>query len=133
MPFSRFHRKLTTWLALWAMVLGALMPAVAQAAVAASDRSQWVEVCSASGMVWLKADPDNTTLDAASEPAKSMADMGNHCPWCGFHAPLIGLLPASVAVLPLMATAQAAPKPPEALFTGKLQHIAQARAPPLAS
>jgi hypothetical protein len=60
-----------------AMLLGALAPAVAQAVVASQGGVGWVQVCSASGMVWVKS--DGLEDPAASKP---MADASRHCPWC---------------------------------------------------
>jgi hypothetical protein len=90
MPFTRARRRLTTWLALLAMVLGALAPTVAQAVVAASDRAEWIEVCGASGMVWVQVEAEDGSL--ATHPGQgSMADGSQHCPWCSLHGGAAGL------------------------------------------
>lgn len=89
MPFSRVHRRLTAWLALSAMLLGAVSPAVAQVLVAfSSDRIQWVEVCSASGMVWVKADAGSVANapQAGNEGQRPVDHAAStHCPWCRLH------------------------------------------------
>ena len=61
MGFYCVHRRLAAWLAMLAMVMGALSPTLAHAWVAASGDEQWIEVCSASGMVWLKTDGSDAT------------------------------------------------------------------------
>jgi len=94
MPISRFTRRFAAWLAMFAMLLGALAPAVAQAVVASKGGDGWVQVCSASGMVWVKS-------DGLEDPAagKPMADASRHCPWCSLQGSA-GLPPE-----PLMAVA----------------------------
>jgi hypothetical protein len=86
MPFARVQRRLSAWLAMLALGLAALAPTLAQAVVASSDRSDWVQVCSATGMVWVQA--DHAAGDTQSAPA---ADMGMQCPWCSLHSPATGL------------------------------------------
>ncbi len=77
MPFSRATRRIAAWLAMLAVLLGALAPGVAQALVAAQGGSGWMQVCSASGMVWVQS-------DAVDDPAagKPLTDASRHCPWC---------------------------------------------------
>jgi hypothetical protein len=133
MSFFRLHRTFTTWLAMWAMVLGALMPTMAQAMVAATDRGQWVEVCSASGMVWLKADAASATDEIPAEPVQSMADMGKHCLWCAFHGSMVGLLPVELPALPSVTAAKALPEATNRVVISRVPYGAQARAPPFAS
>lgn len=128
MPFTRVQRRFTAWLAMLALVLAALLPTLAQAAVAGSDRSDWMQICSASGMVWIQIEP--AAADTESAP---VADMGMQCPWCSLHSPVTGLPPAlasgftvaaSTSLLgPLMPAA-----PPVGVWTA-----APARAPPLTS
>lgn len=90
MPLSRVTRRFAAWLAMLAMLLGALAPAVAQAVVASQGGPGWVQVCSASGMVWVRA-------DGLEDPAagKPMADASRHCPWCSLQG-AAGLPPERV-------------------------------------
>lgn len=128
MPFTRVHRRFTAWLAMLALVLAALAPTLAQAVVAGSDRSDWVQICSATGMVWVQA--DQAAGDMESAP---LADMGMQCPWCSLHSPATGLPPAlgsgvaaaAPASLPQAVTAAA---PPVGVWIA-----APARAPPFIS
>lgn len=128
MPLTRVQRRLTAWLAMLAMVLAALAPTLAQAVVASSDRSDWVQICSATGMVWVQADHAPGDPDGAP-----LADMGMQCPWCSLHSPAAGLPPALVTgaasnlQTPLPGGFMAA-APPLALWIA-----APARAPPFVS
>lgn len=129
MFLSRVHRRFTAWLAMLAMVLGALAPTVAQAVVASSDRAGWVEVCSVSGMIWVQADTGTPSSDSPSAP---VADVSMHCPWCTLHGGAVDLPPVSVLAEPLPRQTE----PPPAFFravtlTGTWA-VAHARAPPLA-
>lgn len=79
MDALRLHRRFAAWLAIWALLVAALWPALVQAAVGGADKSGWIEVCSASGMVWVKA-------NGSSEPQDHSANDGSrHCPWCSLH------------------------------------------------
>lgn len=95
--------RFAAWLAMLAMVLGALAPTVAQAVVAAQGGPGWVQVCSASGMVWVQAD---ALEDAAADVdvGKSMADASRHCPWCPLHG-ASGLPPSPPTLSDLAAPA----------------------------
>lgn len=80
MDAIRLHRRFAAWLAIWALLVAALWPALVQAAVGGADKAGWIEVCSASGMVWVKA-------DGSSEPQDHSAqDASQHCAWCGLHS-----------------------------------------------
>ncbi len=132
MFLTRLHRRLTAWVALFALVLGALAPTVTQAMVAAGDRGDWLEVCSVSGMVWVQADtgevsqqqPDGSAPDSGASP---------HCPWCTLHGGAAGLptaalqpdLPARLTDLP--------PAFYQAPLATTIWAPAQSRAPPFAT
>jgi len=112
------------------MVFGALAPAMAQAMVASSDRAEWVEVCSASGMLWVKADGSGAVDTDMDE---SMADASQRCPWCSLHGTTAGLPP--VVAFTGVQNASSDPVPaflrlsaPSAVWASP-----QARGPPLAS
>ncbi len=124
MDAIRLHRRFAAWLAIWALLVAALWPALVQAAVAGSDKSGWIEVCSASGMVWVKA-------DGSSEPQDHPAsDASSHCNWCSLHgggglpphhAEAVGVT-AGTNEVPAFLTA--APRPAQPLAK-------RSRAPPL--
>ncbi len=127
--FARpLHRRFAAWLALLAVLWGALVPTLAQAAVSASSRQGWVEVCSASGVLWVRVDGG-----AASPTGQSgtMADASAHCPWCPMQG-AAGLPPEPAQVTAVSAQGSV----PIAAFTSArtaaLWSKAQSRAPPTA-
>jgi hypothetical protein len=129
MQLTRTTHRFAAWLAMLAMLLGALAPTVAQAVVASQGGPGWVQVCSASGMAWIQADAiDGDGIGNASE---SMADASRHCPWCNLHG-AVGLPPASAQQPALVHRAE----PPAAPFRSALSAppwpTALSRAPPQA-
>lgn len=135
MSFLCVHRRFTTWLALLAMVMGALAPAAAQAVVASTDRAQWVEVCSASGMLWVKAEGLAAAgADLADhDTGGPLADTRMHCPWCSLHGGAAGLPPAPTALE--LTSPQSEPPPAffHAALLCRVWALAHARAPPSAA
>jgi hypothetical protein len=122
----RLHRRFAAWLAIWALLVAALWPALVQAAVVGTDKSGWIEVCSASGMVWVKADGSSESQDHLAKDAAS------HCNWCQLHSGG-GLPPHHADSVGLIAGTHdipaffiAAPRPAQPLAT-------HSRAPPLAA
>ncbi len=86
---------MTTWLAMLALVMHALAPAMAQAVVTGSGNSDWVEVCSVSGLVWVKTvAPADGSLGKKQGGGHPMADGAMPCPWCSLHGGAAGLPPA---------------------------------------
>jgi hypothetical protein len=127
--FARpLHRRFAAWLALLAVLWGALVPTLAQAAVSASSRQGWVEVCSASGVLWVRVDGG---AESPSGQSGSMADAAAHCPWCLMQG-AAGLPPEPA----LSTTANALGPVPAAAFTSArpaaVWSPAQSRAPPAA-
>ena len=112
------------------MVFGALAPAVAQAMVSSSDRADWVEVCSASGMLWVKADGSGAVDAGMDEP---MSDASQHCPWCNLHGGAAGLPPVAHVVGFLDAPADPVPAFSRPSEPSAVWAAPQARGPPLAS
>jgi Protein of unknown function (DUF2946) len=107
MAFFRLHRRFSAWLAMLALVLGALAPTVAQAMAAGSDDADWQRVCSVSGMVWVKADTGELS-DRQPDGGAPLSDASQHCAWCTLHGGVAGLpaadpvpgLPARLTDLP---------------------------------
>lgn len=130
MSLLRLYRRFGAWLAILAILAGALTPVAAQAMFAGQDRADWMEVCSVSGMVWVKADTGEVS---SQSPDGGMpdGDMVQHCPWCTLHGGVPGLPVAesSAGVMPVM---QAFPL---AFYRvparGTVWAPAQSRAPPL--
>ena len=132
MPFTRARRRFTTWLALLAMVLGALAPTVAQAVVAVSDRAEWIEVCGVSGMVWVRADTGEPAM-AQHDGQAPMSDASQHCPWCSLHGGATGLPPVIALAEPAARQTDLLPIFLRAVPRSGAWAVAHARAPPLAA
>ena len=132
MPFTRATHRFAAWLAMLAMVLGALAPTVAQAVVAAKGGPGWMQVCSASGMVWVQADALEHGADAApGETGKAKADAARHCPLFNLHG-AAGLPPAPLT--PAVLAPPTLPPTPPVQTAAPAVHwpAAPSRAPPLA-
>lgn len=139
MFLARWQRRLTAWIALCAVLLGALAPTLAQAALAAQDKApgHWVQVCNASGVSWVRVEtaPAGQVVDASE--AATQVDLGHrsdgalHCPWCTLQGDAAGLPPADLAWQP-EATARAEP-PARAQRALRAPDVgpAQPRAPPV--
>ncbi len=84
----RAHGRLTTWFAALAILLASLVPSVSHALASASGAG-WIEICTAQGSKWVSAD------QAGSERTPSSAHVADHCPYCSFHTPALGLPPAN--------------------------------------
>jgi len=135
-PGRHPHRKTAAaWLALFAMLAGALLPGLSQALAAARGEA-WSAVCTAQGVRWVMAATADSAVDSA---AGSMADPGapsstvtpEHCPYCtpSGHAP--ALPPAASDALPQ--PPRASPAPALVLHAPRAQFAwrgAQPRAPP---
>jgi len=128
MPALRHHRRLASWIALLALVLGALAPTVSRAmAWAASDTLPFGVVCSADPGAW--APSTGTAEQGAGLHHSSVFE---HCPFCSIHAPDLALPPMAAVTLPLQGLAAAEPdlflRAPRTLHAWA---SAQPRAPPL--
>jgi hypothetical protein len=84
MLLRRLKYRSTVWVALLTLVLVTVLPTAAQALVVVQGNTDWLEVCSVSGMVWVHADtgevrnqqPDGSTTTGEANPS---------CPWCTLH------------------------------------------------
>jgi Protein of unknown function (DUF2946) len=99
MPLLRLHRRFTAWLAMLALVMGALAPTVTQAMVAGGESADWLEICSVSGMAWVKADTGEVR-DRQPDGGAPGGGASQHCAWCTLHGGTAGL-PAVSAVIAL--------------------------------
>ncbi|RZL02223.1 MAG: DUF2946 domain-containing protein [Rubrivivax sp.] len=113
MVFTRLHRRWTAWVAIAAILLGALAPTLSHAVRAWSHAPiTWVEVCSSTGFKLIAvADAQPSNADqAAFKPGAggglpSGEHAGEHCPFCLAHASDAALLPATAPVLALTTAA----------------------------
>ncbi|MCU0931534.1 MAG: DUF2946 family protein [Serpentinimonas sp.] len=124
MTLSARRVRLTAWLCMGLLVLAALFPVLAQAAVRLADAGNWVQVCTQTGMVWVRVDSHEAPdLDAeAAAPACDWCLAGHATPTLPPHGPygLWALTPRFSAVAP------GSPPCPPAQFHA----CGQPRAPP---
>lgn len=73
------------------LVLNALMPLASRSMTAMTDRGDFIEVCTSTGMVRVALEGS-----ADTDPSETMALEG--CPFCLLHNGQIGLPPLSVTV-----------------------------------
>jgi hypothetical protein len=126
MQFSRIGRTVSSWMAILAVLVGALAPTLSHA-LRGDMPDGWVEVCTRLGSKWVSVDVAD---DAAPAPLSAPSAGLEHCAYCTLNT-LDAALPPSSPVLPLL-TLQfevphlflAAPRTPFAW------QAAQARAPP---
>lgn len=87
----RASRTVTTWLAMSAVLLGALLPVFSHAAARANPSSGWLEICTSTGMVWVHA-PSGQLAEAV--PDTSLASAMAGCTWCLLQGGAGGLPPS---------------------------------------
>lgn len=100
-------RQFTAWLAAMAVFCAGLLPLVSQAVVPhLLGNAGMVEVCTVTGMAWVKLDAagqanaTQSAPDGESTPGMSMAN----CDWCALHLPHLAVPPAPMALaLPALA------------------------------
>lgn len=99
-------RPLFSWVAIVAILLNALVPAMSQALERArvNPRAQpdWVEVCSTQGSTWVRLAPDGHVVEQTGErPVNAPAiPHDDHCLYCVTHAASFGLPPVMADTLP---------------------------------
>ena len=126
MSFYRIHHRFTAWLAMLALVMSALAPTVSQAVVMSSDRAEWLEVCTTTGVMWVKA--DSATTDDGTLP------MVGHEQGCDICTHTVTGAPPVLTDIAVPALWQSSAQP-QALVSSAhpavLWASAQSRAPPL--
>lgn len=121
------HRRFTIWIAVLAVLLGALVPSLSRA-LATNDGAAWIEICTIQGTKWVSAD------EADPDRAPTSAHVLDHCAYCSLNTPTLGLPPSATAVLPSSRLAHALPWAFLAAPTTLHAWVsAQPRAPPLFS
>lgn len=116
-----------------ALVLNALVPTLAQAVVSGSGNSDWVQVCSVTGVAWVKLDADTYgPRGAPGQPMDKTSSM--NCPWCSLHGGASGIPPAELQSLPPLVLSEGRlPSFTVVAQASALRVGAPARAPPLVS
>lgn len=94
---SAHGRRLAAWLAIFAMMLAAFAPTVSRALARGSvSPGSWAEVCTASGVQWVKlgntATTDSVGSAVSGEPASGQPAHNplDHCPLCLLAADRLG-------------------------------------------
>jgi len=105
---ARPRRALSSWIAILAVLLNALMPTVSVALENARSpltarSSNWTEVCSTQGTIWVRLAADGSLIEQTSQrPADAPASLHvEHCPYCLTHAASFGLPPAPAWAVPV--------------------------------
>lgn len=119
-------RRLTAWIATFAILLAALAPTLAQALAASSARAApWEEICTASGMQSQPASQGQPDGDGQSSHGIK------HCPWCAGHGSSFAL-PTGQYTLPIARDATESPFASAPASPARYRHrgASQPRAPP---
>ncbi|MDD2728215.1 DUF2946 domain-containing protein [Malikia sp.] len=114
-------RRWATWLAMWAVVLHALAPGMAQAVLADADPTH--EICSSTGIVRLVEPAQDDSGPSGT------ANSGVHCEWCLLDAAL-DLPPVAALRFDPLPAAGAPVAVPRAPVVPAPWRLAQPRAPP---
>jgi hypothetical protein len=88
---SGAKRLFYLWTAVFAVLLGALAPAVTQAMQGRGDAGELL-VCTQSGPKWIASD---TVSPAGKQSAPDRVHPYEHCPYCSVHAAGLGMPPAA--------------------------------------
>lgn len=127
MRFTAATRCITARIAIFAMLLAALAPAITSALAAANGQHvRWTAVCTADGARFVPV-----PTDADGTPVAPKSHQVDHCPFCAPHGASVALPPPATGIVPVVAGADpvpllflAAPRPLHAWAH------AQPRAPP---
>ncbi|MCA0242806.1 MAG: DUF2946 family protein [Proteobacteria bacterium] len=133
MPAARCHRRLSTWIALAAMLAFALVPTLSRAlAFAAGNGTAWAEVCTPQGLKLVSTAAADADGGGAPASAPAQALSLDPCSFCSLAG--AGLAPPP-AVPPLVSLPlRGAAPPPLFLQAPRTLHAwasAQPRAPPV--
>lgn len=121
----QIRRCWTTWLAITAMLVMSLAPALSHA-VAAYRGVTWLEVCSVQSLPDVRLSAAGKTRDA---PAT--VHLFEHCPYCSTHVPTLDLPPVHALWVPSAHLTDAAPLSSSQATIRLLPWVhAQPRAPP---
>jgi hypothetical protein len=139
MRTTRTTRRMTAWIASFAILLATLAPSISHAVAAAKGiPNGWTEVCTVAGAKLVKLDDASASKEISKPPSKSAPAQKmshfEHCPFCLSHALALGLPPGADFVMPVVAGTSVVPSlfyhAPRPLFAWV---AAQPRAPPALS
>lgn len=127
MQFFRSSRQLLARLALWALVLNALLPLSAQAMMRAVADADLLEVCTSTGMVRVQVQAGDAT--ATDQPA-SGASPAQSCQLCLLHHGMLALPGGESPRVDMPALADHPPRFHSSSHTSSVWLSARSRAPP---
>jgi hypothetical protein len=118
-------RKLTAWIAMFAILLASLAPSISHA-ISAAKGELWMEICTVEGVKFIKFGGGSPE----TPPVKKTTGL-EHCPFCSTHGGAVGVLPSSEFAIPKLD----APATMPSLFYQSPRPLAiwasaQSRAPP---
>jgi hypothetical protein len=121
-------RQLSLWLAIVAVLMGALAPSVSMALGGnGANNAVWAEICTSSDFQPLAPSGEPSVPDSANH-------LFEHCPYCSLHTPTLGLPPVDLS---LALPAPAAELLPALFLEGPGQQhnwtVAHPRGPPVAA
>ncbi|MDA8256157.1 MAG: DUF2946 family protein [Betaproteobacteria bacterium] len=120
--------RVTAWIAIFAILLAALAPAVARAWLSPQQAMPWTEICSVAG--------PQGAMDAAPLPGSGQHDgaLFKHCPFCLNHAGQFALPPPAHDLLPPAAAGSEGIPSSVAISVPRFIRVAaEPRAPPAIS
>ncbi|MBR0564942.1 DUF2946 domain-containing protein [Azoarcus sp. L1K30] len=104
------HQLLFARIAIFAILMSALMPVIGQALMRANDASQWTEICTAGGVVLVDLGADEGAAVPRQQDGQRVA-----CPFClphAVHAALAPEPPLSVVAVVVDPRTDFPPPPP---------------------
>ena len=102
MSLRRWLTRSTAWIALLAVCFGAFAPTLSQAALQArgADAGHWIQLCSTSGITWVRAGGDGHGEGQGEHQGDAPADPALSCPWGLMASGGAGLPPGHTLALP---------------------------------
>ncbi len=131
------RKRLTSWVAMFAILLSALAPAISHAMtrLSGAEGVGWDVICTAFGMVPLPREAQSPAADASDDGGalpKGAAAM-NACAYCSVHAGSNGLLPPLAVEAPQRHAVFVLHAPDMTAPAWRADHgFAEPRAPPIA-
>jgi hypothetical protein len=95
---TRYAKRLSTWIAILAVVFASLAPSISHALAANNNQTSLLqELCSAQGTKRFIA--VDLTVDTQKSPSQNGAAMHfEHCPFCASHAGTVAITASSIAL-----------------------------------
>ena len=125
---ARHHRRLTAWIALFAMLAFALVPTLSRAMSHAQGNSAWAEVCTPQGLKLVALG------NGEQAPVQANGHHLDHCAFCGLAGDGAAPWPSLPPTLPTVLAGTEVPRLfLQAAHTPFAWRSAPARAPPIRS